>query len=111
VGGDNLSGGKGSDWLCGGAGDDVIVGGPGNDQLKGGSGADVFVFAPGSDKDVIRDLEEGDRIDLTAFDISGFDAIDFSKPNGNVIIDLGDHTSVLLLDTKLASLDAGDFIL
>ena len=101
-GNDSLWGGNGNDTLEGGAGDDVIRGdggddrldgGTGNDTLVGGSGADLFVFAPGHQNDRITDFQRGvDRIDLTAFGITGgFAALD---GNGNGRIDRGEGGGV-----------------
>ena len=75
-GNDTLYGGAGADALVGGAGNDVLIGGPGADNLTGGAGADRFVFRLGdlgadpSNTDVISDFsrDEGDKIDLSAFD-------------------------------------------
>lgn len=75
-GSDTLYGGDGADVLVGGAGDDGLVGGLGADNISGGAGADRFVFRLGdldanaSNSDVITDFSrnEGDKIDLSAFD-------------------------------------------
>lgn len=68
-GNDTISGGAGRDLVDGGAGDDRLDGGAGADTLTGGLGKDVFVlsvFEPSSD--LITDLQDADRIDLSAID-------------------------------------------
>jgi Ca2+-binding RTX toxin-like protein len=61
----------GRDTLIGGTGDDILTGGRGFDRLTGGTGADRFVFTA-SGRDCITDFNasQGDRIDLTAFDLT-----------------------------------------
>ena len=75
-GADRLYGGAGNDRLFGQGGDDTLMGGGGRDELQGGTGADVFRFdklsdSAGAARDVIADLSkaEGDRIDLSRFDV------------------------------------------
>lgn len=101
-GGDNtLVGGLGDDTLLGGGGDDVLVGGGGADKLTGGLGADLFVFDTGDSGDRILDLNfaEGDIVDLTAFDITGFSAR-FTKVAGQAIMTYAATSGVtsLLID-------------
>jgi len=82
AGNDTITGNSSADTLLGGSGDDTIVGNAGNDTITGGTGkdtltggandVDTFVFAPGdstsgSNRDVIVDLENGDKIDLSGF--------------------------------------------
>ena len=96
-GNDTLTGGAGMDTLMGGGGHDAISGGAEADRIVGGAGddimyggvdgtpdtaaIDIFVFSPadGDGGDVIVDLDPtaataspgtGDRIDLSAFDLS-----------------------------------------
>jgi len=101
-GGDNtLRGGLGDDTLVGGAGDDVLIGGGGADKLTGGLGADRFVFDTGDSGDRILDLNfaQGDIVDLTAFDITGF-AARFTKVAGQAIMTYAATSGVtsLLID-------------
>ena len=94
AGQDTLMGGHGHDSIAGGAEADRIVGGAGDDIMYGGTAPvgdtaavadtaaiDIFVFSPadGDGGDVIVDLDPtaataspgtGDRIDLSAFDLS-----------------------------------------
>ena len=69
-GADTLNGGDGADTLNGGDGADTLTGGAGDDDLSGNAGADTFVFstADSGDSDAILDYDEGDMIDLSAFD-------------------------------------------
>ena len=62
AGADRLFGMAGDDRLVGGDGDDWLSGGAGSDRLLGGSGADTFFFDEFGGRDVIVDLEAGDRI-------------------------------------------------
>jgi len=67
AGNDEVRGGLGNDILRGANGADSLIGGRGDDILIGGNGVDTFVFRriqEGVDR--IRDLMEGDRIDLSA---------------------------------------------
>jgi len=111
---DTLLGEDGNDTLYGGAGDDTLVGGAGNDALIGGAGADVLTGGTGTDRFVFRvgelsadpaktdritdfSRDEGDKIDLSAFDADPSTAkrdaftfvgtAEFSKRAGEVRID------------------------
>jgi Ca2+-binding RTX toxin-like protein len=73
-GGDNtLLGRGGQDRLNGGGGDDVLAGGQGRDILFGGDGNDTFKYfsrldsgTTATNRDIIKDFEAGDTIDLSA---------------------------------------------
>jgi Ca2+-binding RTX toxin-like protein len=73
-GGDTLRGTAGNDMLSGLGGTDVLIGKGGKDTLFGGLDADTFRFgaaaesAPGANRDVIRDWETLDIIDLDPLD-------------------------------------------
>ncbi|WP_247893084.1 Calx-beta domain-containing protein [Azospirillum baldaniorum] len=72
-GGNDLLNGLGSgDVLDGGAGDDTLVGGDGADLLIGGEGNDTFRFTEASQLagDRITDFSAGDRIDLSALNVT-----------------------------------------
>ena len=71
-GADKLMGGAGDDTLNGGTEDDTLTGGPGNDDLNGEGGNDTFVFSTedAGDSDAILDYSAGDKIDLSAFDLT-----------------------------------------
>ena len=67
TGNDTLIGGAGSDTIYGNAGNDRIVGGLGIDTLFGHAGEDVFVLQNlAADRDVIRDFEAADQIEVSA---------------------------------------------
>ena len=112
-GADRLEGGDGIDNLLGGNGDDMLDGGHGTDSLGGGGDADIFVFASGHGNDTILDFtNDEDLIDLTAFDLAGFDDLTLSSASNGVKIDLSVHDggTILLQDFDIANLDASDFI-
>ena len=72
AGNDLLSGLGGNDTLNGDYGDDVLNGGPGRDSLTGGNGNDTFRFDGFGDigSDLITDFTAGDRIDLSALNVT-----------------------------------------
>ena len=72
--------GNGNSVVSSTSGNDTIVAGSGQNQLFGGSGNDLFVAGAGST------LFNGG---------SGFDTVDFSKVDGNLRIDLGDHVATI----------------
>jgi Ca2+-binding RTX toxin-like protein len=114
AGSDTLEGGSGRDLLQGGAGDDKLIGGAGRDILEGGAGRDRFQMATGGGRDVVLDFEPGeDRIDLSAYDLSGFRKVEklMDDTRDGVLIDLGAGTSILLRDVKAEELGKGDFML
>ena len=97
----------GRDTLIGGAGDDVLTGGRGVDHLTGGTGADSFAFTTAG-RDHIRDFDttEGDRIDLTAFDLARRD-ISLTQADTATLLHL--DTDVLTL-TGVSALQMSDLI-
>lgn len=116
-GADTLDGGPGNDRVYGDArswtggvtgGNDRLNGGEGNDKLFGGGGADRFVFDPGSGSDEIADFSsgEGDRIDLSAFDV-GYEDLDFARVGDGIRIGRGGDT---ILVRGVESLAPGDFL-
>lgn len=113
-GDDILSGDGGRDELLGGDGNDRLDGGAGNDELRGGEGSDIFVFAIG--KDTIEDFGDGDRIELDASSLgvgSFDDLMDLAELVGggdDVLFRFDDATSLLLEDTNINTLNAGDFL-
>jgi serralysin len=69
----SLDGAQGADTLTGGGGVDRLIGGKHADQLTGGGAVDSFVFLAVTDSvrkapDLIVDLTDDDRIDLSAID-------------------------------------------
>ena len=115
----HLQGGDGDDLLNGNPGDDILEGGPGDDILDsndyyGPGGAEIFVFDKGHGDDVIEGFGDNqDRIDLTAFNLSGFDALDISQNDeDHTLIDLTEYGggTILLTYFNPAFLDATDFL-
>lgn len=84
-----LKGGRGDDWLDGGAGVDVLKGGKGDDVIIGGSGADEVRGGKGNDT-IAYDAEDtlirgGKGFDvLVANDKDGPIDIDMSKGGDNI---------------------------
>ena len=112
-GDDVMSGNAGNDRLFGGLGNDRLDGGTGDDRLAGGAGADVFVFAPGNGADTITDFANSqDRIDLSAFDLAGYDDLTITDGTDGVTIDLSAHDggAILLEGFDAANLDSADFL-
>ena len=113
-GGDDVQvGNEGDDRLYGGKGNDRLEGGSGNDRLAGGPDTDIFVFAPGHGADTITDFTDTeDQIDLTAFDLSGFDVLTITSSTTGITIDLSTHDggTILLEGVAMTSLDAADFL-
>lgn len=71
-----LQGNKGDNILRGGDSGDYLNGGKGNDRLHGEGGLDMFFFGTGGGKDRIMDFEDGDVINLGAWDgIARFAAV------------------------------------
>ena len=115
-GNDTLQGGKHDDKLIAGSGNDILIGGTGNDTLKGNDQSDMFVFADGHGHDKIIDFNassSAEKIDLSG--LSGFNSFQdvaqaASQNRGNVLIDTGNDSSILLSNVSLSALDAGDFL-
>lgn len=115
-GDDHLTGGTGNDTLWGDGLAFRLVTLPGFDLLTINGGADTFAFAEGDGMDRIMDFrqEDGDRIDLTAFDGLSFAGVAIaesaSNPNDTVVTFIsGDQiTLVGFVDETL--LGADDFI-
>jgi Ca2+-binding RTX toxin-like protein len=110
----HLTGNAIGNYLLGGAGNDVLNGKGGNDVLFGESGADTFVFGPLTGGDVIGDFTPGtDRIDLSAFGFSSYQAVinSMHEVNGTTAIDLGGNDLVIINGITISSLQASDFIL
>ena len=91
-----------------------LDGGAGNDFLVGGGGADEFVFGGASGVDTLFGFTDGeDLIDLSAYALSGFSAVNATQVGNDVRIDLNanDGGTIVLRNIDLADLDAGDFLL
>ncbi|MBM7070161.1 fasciclin domain-containing protein [Actibacterium sp. 188UL27-1] len=112
-GNDIVLGGEGRDILKGGSGDDTLDGGAGSDLIFGGRGADTFIFKQGNGSDRIFTFGFGeDKIDLTDFELSGFEAIEDQIDRGffntRIDFDNGDHLSITTFGGHRISED--DFI-
>ncbi|MEM6762387.1 MAG: calcium-binding protein [Pseudomonadota bacterium] len=114
--GDLLHGGADDDELIGRGGDDNLNGGTGNDTLTGSGGFDTFVFKNGFGNDVITDFNGSnlERIDLS--DIAGIVnpadlfANHLTQDGGDVLFDDLNGNTIVIQNTQLANLDAGDFL-
>jgi serralysin len=112
AGDDTLLGGDGMDVMDGGDGKDVMDGGVGNDRLTGGEDADLFVFNADFGMDIITDLENQDQIQFADGLFPDSEAVlEASEQVGdNVVITLDENNTVTLLDVKLNTLQAQDFL-
>lgn len=130
AGNDRLAGGDGADRLEGGTGADVLRGGRGADRLQGGGSGDVFVFASPRDagrrdaRDQILDFGDGDRIEVSAFDLDYLGRGGFTGTGREARTVASDSGLRLLLDLDVdgraefevllrgvTSLDRGDLLL
>jgi len=102
--------------LQGTSGKDVIFATEASDTLSGGGGKDQFVFAPAASQDVIQhtvsDFETGiEKIDLRQFSgINSLNDLDPIEQNGDTLLKLDDHETILLKNVSVANLHAGDFL-
>ena len=122
--GDVLTGDDDHNYLYGLAGADRLIGGAGNDRLYGNAynldeedrrgSVDVFVFDVGHGNDDIYDfVDNEDKIDLSAFGLSGFDdLVLFSDSFGVTTVDLSAYGggTIKLFEFDIANLDATDFL-
>lgn len=110
-GNDSIAGGVGADTLFGGAGNDRLNGGSGNDELYGGAGANTFLFEKNFGNDAIGGfaLGSGNVIDLSALDLSGFNALDIVQVGSDVEIDTGSGI-LTLWNVTTSSVTASDFL-
>ena len=108
AGDDLIDGGHGCDNLIGGAGDDTITGGAGIDRLTGGAGNDTFIIATDGRIDQILDFEHGDHVDLTSWNIDGFEDLTITSSwRETVLVQSGNHVVRIAGETDLG---ASDFI-
>lgn len=112
-GNDTLNGGNGNDELSGGKKADLLDGGNGDDNLRGQAGTDTFVFADDHGHDVIRDFKRAELIDLTGVSaLADFADVEAAaaEQSGNLLIETGADSSILLRNVALADLDADNFL-
>ena len=115
------------DVLEGDNGDNRLSGSFGDDTLKGNEGADIFDFSLdfpydfffdlfpdlSGGNDIVSDFTDNeDLLDLTFYELSGFDDLTISSDANGVAIDLTNHGGgiILLEGFDIANLDASDFI-
>ena len=86
-------------------------------DLTGGAGNDTFVFEQGSGSDIITDFSpnsrngEKDQIDLTQFQMSGFQSLAIAaNAEGNAVIDLTNGDDITLLNVNPDELTQDDFL-
>ncbi|WFU25740.1 FecR domain-containing protein [Bradyrhizobium sp. CB1717] len=105
--------------LAGAAGKDVIFATETSDTLIGGGAKDQFVFAPTSSQHMaqhtVNDFEVGlDKIDLRQFtSITSWTQVSsLAEQHGaDTLLTLDNNDKILLKNTAVGSLNAGDFIL
>ncbi|MCG8564832.1 MAG: cadherin-like domain-containing protein, partial [Desulfobacterales bacterium] len=113
---ESFTGGQGNDVLVGGDGANILDGGLGSDQLTGGGGADTFVIGlqyGAQDRITDFNAEEGDLIDLSAFDsiFTDFEDVEAAASQGDdgLEIDLGNNQSLIIEGVDLDELEPGFF--
>lgn len=95
---------SGDDQIYGFSRADVLEGGAGNDYLSGGNGDDTYVFGHGDGQDTIEDDQEdvlASSIDTLKFAegvTPGEIVLSRNGDSDNLLITLGDGSSVLILD-------------
>jgi hypothetical protein len=80
--------------------------------LTGGEDADLFVFNADFGRDIITDLENQDQIQFAdGLFPDGKAVLEASEQVGdNVVVTLDENNTVTLLDVKLNTLQANDFV-
>ncbi|TKF71278.1 hypothetical protein FCV55_08050 [Vibrio sp. F13] len=109
-GDDTLIGGSGDDVLKGGKGDDVLAGGEGEDTLKGGKGDDIIDGGEGSD--IIKAGSGNDTVIYDADDAlihggKGFDVLVANDPGG-VDIDMSKGSNINGFEAVIGGDSAND---
>ena len=119
-GNDVIYGGTGDDYLSGGDGNDILNGGRGVNDFRGGAGDDTFVMIArttnsGFTDDLIHDMHDGDKIDVSAWGISDFSqvqavmGVDYYGAAINAYYNGEDHL-LSFLDADPSQFEATDFI-
>lgn len=106
-------GGYGQDIVHGGAGDDEIHLGGGDDIASGGEGADVFIFSGVIEDDRITDfvIDEGDLIDLSAYNFSGMSDLTIGQDAyGNAQVVLDGYGTVTFDNLTMGDISADMFL-
>ncbi|MEM9062297.1 MAG: hypothetical protein AAGD13_17700 [Pseudomonadota bacterium] len=114
-GNDLIDGDAGNDRLKGGSGMDDITDGAGVDRMWGGNDADIFRLVADGEKDFIRDWEDQDTIDVSAWGVADIADLSFTElGNGQIRIEYGNE--ILQIKAKgggvltAADFQADDFI-
>ena len=105
-----------SNRITGNDGANLIDGGKGNDVLTGGAGRDIFVASSGGGSDVITDFQAGDAGDTVRLDGYGFKSTAdilaaLHQVGTDVVLDLGDGTTLNFRDAWLPRFNASNFAL
>ncbi|GAO40735.1 hypothetical protein SCH01S_51_00670 [Sphingomonas changbaiensis NBRC 104936] len=115
--GNTIVGNAAANTIHGGGGNDSIWSYGGNDQLFGDAGDDSFVFGPGFGRDVIADFAgngaaAGDTIRFLPGTIGSFGALmnKAAQQGDDVVFTLDENTSLTLAGTRLAAINAQDFV-
>lgn len=91
---------------------DTLNGLGGNDWLTGGGGNDTFVLGRSGGDDVVTDFSAGDRINLSAFDLTYTQVrSEMVQSGSDVVIEMSDGSSIMLFNTTIASLGSSAFLL
>ena len=109
---EGIEGSSYDDILAGDSGANRLSGGYGDNVLEGGDGPDQFIFDWVNGDDTILDFTDNeDLIDLSATDLSGFDALILSSDSNGVTIHMTTSGgSIFLEGFDIANLDASDFL-
>ncbi|WP_294645445.1 Ig-like domain-containing protein [uncultured Aureimonas sp.] len=102
----------GDRYVLGTTGSERIVGTTAHEVMIGNGGSDTFVFKTNGGDDVVQDFKAGPLSaggDVLRFEATGFHSLnellaDAHQVGGDVLIQIDDHSSVTLLNTKLAAL-------
>ena len=101
---------EGGEVAYGNGGNDIFVAKEGNDILTGGTGSDTFIFSGNKSlhsHNTITDfnIEEGDKIDLSAFGISNaVEALERSTININAtFIEISESVTITVEHVDLSS--------
>ena len=119
-GADVINGGAGDDYLSGGDGNDILNGGGEVNDLRGGAGNDTFVMnarttTGGFTDDLVYDMHNGDKVDVSAWGISDFSQIravmgvDYYGAAINAYYNGEDHL-LSFLDAAPSQFEASDFV-
>jgi Ca2+-binding RTX toxin-like protein len=107
-----IYGNAGNNQLSGGGGEDVLNGGSGDDKLTGNGDGDTFVFHRDAGHDRVMDFQQGiDLIHMIFEGVNSYDDIEdaISQHGNDVWISMGQGDRLILKNTDIGDVDAGDF--